>query len=93
VDGSFYGDVPRLDEVGNSIAASHYKVGFVQHVLITEAHALKNGIMLAQTVGCSRIIMSCECGRDYEDRCTDQARLAPDQRTILIYQQRTDPTP
>jgi ribonuclease HI len=43
---------------GNFIAANNTKLEFAQDVLSAEAHAMKQGLLLAQVVGCNRIIIS-----------------------------------
>jgi hypothetical protein len=46
---------------GNFIAACNTKLEFVLDALSAEAHALKHGLILAETVGCHRIIISSDC--------------------------------
>jgi ribonuclease HI len=43
---------------GNCIAANNTKLEFVQDLLSAESHAIKQGLILPQMVGCNRIIIS-----------------------------------
>jgi ribonuclease HI len=65
VDASFDEDQLRgttgaviRDCKGNFVAACNTKLDFVLDALSAEAHALKQGLILAETMGCNRIIMS-----------------------------------
>jgi ribonuclease HI len=68
VDASFDADQLRgttgaviRDCKGNFVAACNTKLEFVLDVLSAEAHALKQGLILVQTMGCNRIIISSDC--------------------------------
>jgi hypothetical protein len=68
VDASFDADQLRgttgaviRDWKGNFVAACNTKLDFVIDALSAEAHALKQGLILAETMGCNRIIISSDC--------------------------------
>jgi hypothetical protein len=43
------------------LAAASTKLEWVQDALSAESHALKQGLILAQTLGCNRTIMASDC--------------------------------
>jgi hypothetical protein len=49
------------DCTGRFIAAGNTKLDFVQDVLLPESHAIKQGLLLAQIIGCNRIILTSVC--------------------------------
>lgn len=49
------------DSKGDFIAAANTRIDVVMDALSAEAYAMKEGLKLAQTIGCNRIILSSDC--------------------------------
>jgi hypothetical protein len=68
VDASFDEDALRgttgvviRDSNGDFIASSNRKLDFVRDILSAEVQVLKEGLLLAQSMGCNRVIMCSDC--------------------------------